>query len=100
MLQAVFANIPLLMPKGEKFTVEGVVVDMHPNAMFSIRIMDPRFPENYIVKGYIAGKMRMHYIRIIPGDKVTVELDPLDMTKGRIIFRKKEVSSNFQPHRR
>ncbi len=99
MLQAVFANIPLLMPKGEKFTVEGVVVEMHPNAMFSIRILDPGFPENYIVKGYISGKMRMHYIRIIPGDKVTVELDPLDMTKGRITFRKKEVS-NFQPYNR
>lgn len=88
------------MPKDEKFVVEGVVVEMHPNAMFSVRITDPGFPENFIIKGYISGKMRMNYIRIIPGDKVSVELDPVDITKGRIIFRKKEASTHFQNYKR
>ncbi len=88
------------MPKDEKFVVEGVVVEMHPNAMFSIRITDPGFPEDFIIKGYISGKMRMNYIRIIPGDKVSVELDPGDITKGRIVFRKKEGGSPYPPRKR
>lgn len=88
------------MPKDEKYVVEGVVVDMHPNAKFSIRITTPGWPENFITKGYIAGKMRMNYIRIIPGDKVSLELDPNDITQGRIIFRNKEGGPAFTPRKR
>lgn len=82
------------MPKGNKMEVEGVVVEILPNACFNIRITAPDFPPNFIVRGYISGKMRMHYIKIIQGDRVTVEIDPLDITKGRITFRHKAVNPN------
>lgn len=79
------------MPKGNKIEVDGVVVDPLPSACFKIRITDPSFPDSFMVTGHISGKMRMNYIRIIPGDRVRIEIDPLDPTKGRITFRYKEV---------
>lgn len=77
------------MPKGNKIEVDGVVVDTLPSARFNIRISDPSFPNNLIVRGHISGKMRMNYIRIIPGDRVKIELDPNDISKGRITYRYK-----------
>ena len=75
------------MPKGNKIETDGVVTETLPNATFLVRITDPSYPPNLIIRGHISGKMRMNYIRIIPGDRVKVELDPYDITKGRITFR-------------
>lgn len=85
------------MPKGNKIEVDGVVLENLPSACFKIRITDPNYPENFIVRGYISGKMRMNYIRIIPGDRVKIELDPYDITKGRITFRHKELRPQYPP---
>jgi len=81
------------MPKGSKIEVDGVVTECLPSACFTVKITDLNYPENFLVRGYIAGKMRMNYIRIIPGDRVRIELDPYDPTKGRITFRYKETTS-------
>lgn len=72
------------MPKEEKIQVEGEVIDALPNAMFRVKLDLKNNPE---IVAQISGKMRMHYIRIIPGDKVTIELSPYDLTKGRITYR-------------
>ena len=64
--------------------VEGTVVEPLPNAMFRVELAN-----GHRVLAHISGKMRMHYIRILPGDKVTVELTPYDLTKARITFRAK-----------
>lgn len=77
------------MAKGNKIDVDGVVVETLPGTRFNVRITDPNFPNNLIVLGHISGKMRMNYIRIIPGDRVKIELDPNDISKGRITFRYK-----------
>ncbi|MBI5413081.1 translation initiation factor IF-1 [Candidatus Peregrinibacteria bacterium] len=77
------------MAKGNKIDVDGVVVETLPSACFNVRVTDPNFPNNLIVRGHISGKMRMNYIRIIPGDRVKIELDPNDISKGRITFRYK-----------
>ncbi len=71
------------MPKEEKITVEGEVIDALPNAMFRVRLEN-----NHEMVAVISGKMRLHYIRILPGDKVTVEISPYDLTKGRITYRR------------
>lgn len=70
------------MAKEEKMQVEGEVLDTLPNAMFKVRLEN-----GHEILGMLAGKMRMHYIRIVPGDKVTVEISPYDLTKGRITYR-------------
>ena len=72
------------MSKEEAMQMQGEVVESLPNATFKVKLEN-----GYVVLGHISGKMRMHYIRILPGDKVTVELTPYDLTKGRIIFRAK-----------
>ena len=72
------------MAKEEPIEVEGVVVETLPNAMFRVKLAN-----DHIVLAHISGKMRMHYIRILPGDKVTVELSPYDLNRGRIIYRSK-----------
>ena len=64
--------------------LEGTIVESLPNAMFRVEL-----DNGHKVLAHIAGKMRMHYIRILPGDKVTVQLTPYDLTKGRIVFRAK-----------
>jgi translation initiation factor IF-1 len=70
------------MPKEELIEVEGVVVEALPNAMFRVEL-----PEGHQVLAHLGGKLRKHYIRILPGDKVKMELSPYDLTRGRIIFR-------------
>lgn len=72
------------MPKEETITVEGKVNETLPNAMFRVEL-----DNKHIVLAHVSGKMRMHYIKILPGDKVTVELSPYDLTKGRIVYRYK-----------
>ena len=63
---------------------EGVVVEPLPNAMFKVELEN-----GHQILAHISGKMRMHYIRILPGDKVQVEISPYDLTKGRIVYRAK-----------
>ena len=72
------------MAKEEAIEVEGAVVEPLPNAMFRVQL-----ETGHKVLAHISGKMRMHFIRILPGDKVTVELSPYDLTRGRIIYRYK-----------
>ncbi len=72
------------MPKEEPIEVQGVVVEPLPNAMFRVKLEN-----GSKVLAHISGKMRMHYIRILPGDKVTVELSPYDLSRGRITYRAK-----------
>lgn len=74
----------------EVIEVLGVVTEALPNAMFRVKLLDERYPENSIVLAHISGRMRINYIRILPGDKVTIELTPYDLTKGRITFRHKD----------
>lgn len=68
----------------EKFTFEAVVTEALPNAMFKVRLPNE---QQTVVLAYVSGKMRMHYIRILPGDRVTVEMNPYDLTKARITYR-------------
>ena len=72
------------MPKEDAIEVEGTVVEPLPNAMFRVELEN-----GHQVLAHISGKMRMHYIRILPGDKVTVELSPYDLSRGRITYRAK-----------
>ena len=72
------------MAKEEKIEVEGKVLESLPNAMFRVEIEG-----GHRILAHISGKMRMHYIRILPGDKVTVEMTPYDLSRARIIFRAK-----------
>ena len=71
-------------PKDDTILVEGTVVEPLPNAMFRVELEN-----GHKVLAHISGKMRMHYIRILPGDKVTVELTPYDLSRARIVFRAK-----------
>lgn len=73
-----------LAPKDEAIEVEGTVLEPLPNAMFRVEL-----DNGHKVLAHISGKMRMHYIRILPGDKVTVELSPYDLSRGRITYRHK-----------
>jgi len=70
------------MPKEEAIEVEGTVVETLPNAMFRVEL-----PNGHKILAHISGKMRMHYIKILPGDKVRMEISPYDLTKGRIVYR-------------
>lgn len=70
------------MPKKEIIEVEGKVIEPLPNAMFRVELAN-----GHKVLAHISGKMRMHYIRILRGDKVLVELSPYDLTRGRITYR-------------
>ncbi len=72
------------MPKEEPIQIEGTVVEALPNAMFRVELEN-----GHRILAHVAGKMRMHFIRILPGDKVTVEMSPYDLARGRIIFRAK-----------
>jgi len=72
------------MPKEEAVQVEGVVVESLPNAMFRVELQN-----QHRVLAHVSGKMRMNFIRILPGDKVMLELSPYDLTRGRIIYRVK-----------
>ncbi|KAA0258451.1 translation initiation factor IF-1 [Deferribacter autotrophicus] len=70
--------------KGDVIEVMGTVVEALPNAMFKVKLEN-----GHIVLAHLSGKMRMNYIRILPGDKVTIELSVYDLTRGRIIYRHK-----------
>ena len=70
------------MPKEELIEVEGVVLEALPNTMFRVEIQ-----EGHQVLAHLGGKLRKHYIRILPGDKVKLELSPYDLARGRITFR-------------
>ena len=72
------------MAKEEPIVVEGVVLETLPNAMFKVELEN-----KHQVLAHISGKMRMHFIKILPGNKVTVELSPYDLTRGRITYRSK-----------
>ena len=72
------------MPKEDAIEVEGTVIEPLPNATFRVQLEN-----GHKVLAHISGKMRMHYIRILPGDKVKMELSPYDLTRGRITFRVK-----------
>jgi len=70
--------------KEDLIEVEGTVVETLPNAMFRVELKN-----GHRILAHISGKMRMHYIKILPGDKVTVELSPYDLNRGRIVYREK-----------
>jgi translation initiation factor IF-1 len=70
------------MPKKETIEVEGVVAESLPNAMFRVEL-----PNGHKVLAHISGKIRLHYIKILPGDRVLVELSPYDLNRGRITYR-------------
>ena len=72
------------MPKEELIETEGKVLEALPNAMFRVELEN-----GHIVLAHVSGKMRMNFIRILPGDKVKLELSPYDLTRGRITFRAK-----------
>ncbi len=73
------------MPKqDEKFTLDAMVIEALPNAMFKVQLPNE---QKSTILAYVSGKMRKHYIRILPGDTVTVEMNPYDLTRGRITFR-------------
>lgn len=72
------------MPKDDNITAEGAVTESLPNAMFRVKLEN-----GHIILAHISGKMRMNFIKILPGDKVTVEISVYDLTKGRITYRHK-----------
>ncbi len=72
------------MPKEEPIVVEGTIVEQLPNATFWVKL-----DNGHQILAHVSGKMRMHFIRILPGDKVSVEISPYDLTRGRIIYREK-----------
>jgi len=72
------------MPKEDAIEVMGTVLETLPNAMFRVKLEN-----GHRVLAHISGKMRMHYIKILPGDKVKIELSPYDLARGRIIFRER-----------
>ncbi len=73
-----------MMDKEDVIRVDGIVTEQLPNAMFKVELEGKRQ-----IMAHISGKMRMHYIKIIPGDRVSIELSPYDLTKGRIVYRYK-----------
>ncbi len=79
-----FQEDSLPKPKEDAIVMEGTVVEPLPNAMFRVELEN-----GHKILAHISGKMRMHYIRILPGDKVQVELTPYDLTRARIVFRAK-----------
>ena len=72
------------MPKEKAIRTEGVVKELLPNTTFRVEL-----PNKHVILAHISGKMRMNFIRILPGDKVTVEMSPYDLTQGRIVYRAK-----------
>jgi translation initiation factor IF-1 len=70
------------MGKEDSIEVQGTIIETLPNAMFKVELENGQ-----MILAYVSGKMRMHFIKILPGDKVTIELSPYDLTKGRITYR-------------
>src|SRR5690606_22621634 len=80
----------------EEIEASGVILECYPNAKFKVKLLDENFA-NHIVTAHVSGRMRINFIRILPGDKVTVILTPYDMTKDRITFRHKEEHPGRRP---
>jgi len=70
------------MAKEDSIEVQGTIVETLPSAMFRVKLENDQ-----VILAYVSGKMRMHFIKILPGDKVTIELSPYDLTRGRITYR-------------
>ena len=83
------------MAKEEPITVEAVVTESLPNARFRAKL-----ESGHEILAHVSGKMRMHYIRILPGDKITVEMSPYDLTKGRIVCRGERRKRSSGPRRK
>ena len=83
------------MATKDAIEVEGKVVELLPNTMFRIELEN-----GHRVLAHISGKMRLHFIRILPGDRVMLEMSPYDLTKGRITYRHKNDSSSNKPNKR
>lgn len=73
----------------EEIEAQGVVLECYPNASFKVKLLDENF-KGHEIKAHISGRMRINFIRILPGDKVTVVMTPYDLSKGRITFRHKD----------
>ena len=84
MYTASIKESPLASPKEDAIVLEGTIVESLPNAMFRVELEN-----GHVITAHISGKMRMHYIKILPGDRVKVEMSPYDLSKGRISFRYK-----------
>lgn len=69
--------------------VDGIVTACLPKTEFTVQIDDPNYPKDFALRAHLAGKMRLNYIRILPGDRVKLELNPYDLKRGRIIYRYK-----------
>ena len=82
------------MSKADVIEVEGTVLEKLPNAMFKVELEN-----KHVVLAHISGKLRMNFIRILPGDKVTIELSPYDLSKGRIIWRDKQEDYSYTAKR-
>ena len=80
-MQTMYKEV-LVVAKEDMIEIEGTVVETLPNAMFKVELEN-----GHEILAHVSGKIRMHYIRILPGDKVTVELSPYDLTRGRITYR-------------
>jgi translation initiation factor IF-1 len=74
----------VILPKEELIETEGTIIEALPNAMFKVKLEN-----GHVVLAHVSGKMRMNFIRILPGDKVKLELSPYDLSRGRITFRVK-----------
>lgn len=72
------------MAKEDVIELEGTILEALPNAMFKVELEN-----GHVILAHISGKMRMNYIKILPGDKVTVQISPYDLSRGRIVYRKK-----------
>lgn len=79
-----FQNFGGLVAKEEAIEVEGIVKEALPNTMFKVELQN-----GHVILAYLSGKMRKHYIRIVPGDSIRVALSPYDLNRGRIIFRER-----------
>jgi len=80
----------------EEIEASGIVVEAYPNATFKIRLIDETYSGHQIL-AHVSGRMRINFIRILPGDRVTVVMTPYDLTKGRITFRHKEGGKDHPP---
>ncbi len=83
------------MPKDDKIEVEGKILKSLPGAIFEVEL--PEEFSHMVIKAYVSGKMQKHLIRLIPGDTVTVELTPYDLSRGRITFRKANANAPQRP---
>jgi translation initiation factor IF-1 len=77
------------MKKKDVISIEGVVEKALPNAMFQVQL-----DGGHTILAHVSGKMRMHYVKLLPGDRVLVEMSPYDLTKGRIVFRYKKTNNH------